>query len=655
MGDMSLGRKITLGFGIIILIAIGLGITGVVNMNSATKNSEKLALEYAPEVEIANELERNFLNVRMNMVAYIYTESAASVEAADANYKEVYKQLEKAKKLSEDFPDLTVLKKQVDDAEIALVSYHKSVEHLEEVYKRKAEVRVVLDKSAKDYMSSASEFLTGQNEKMTDDFKNNSSNAKLQERLAKVTYVNDVIDMGNALRIANFSSAARRNIQSLKDGIEEFESKFDNKIADLRKITFQKDDLTEIKHIETAGQNYIKGLKEFVVINDDIEKTFTQLRTEGVSALDAAVSIAKAAVSATKKLSNESMSGLQTASTVMMIGLLLAVVIGVMVAFFIIRSITKPIIEAVETIYEANSQVLSASEEISSSSQDLADGATQQASSVEEISATVEESTASIAQSSESAKEANILADNAYVSAENGNKKIQELIISMQKITASSEEIAKIIKTIDEIAFQTNLLALNAAVEAARAGEHGLGFAVVADEVRNLAGRSADAAKETTNIIESSISQVKEGNSIANQTNDAFQEILDKAKKTSDLISEIAASTAEQSEGMNQIASAMGNVDDITQKNAGVSEESAAAAEELNAQASSMMSSVEEIAKIVGISFNNNNNSHNMQKNKSNGKHDSFKSQKKKTNSSHGIKKNSERIMPLDEDDIKEF
>ncbi|AFA48528.1 methyl-accepting chemotaxis protein [Acetobacterium woodii] len=235
-------------------------------------------------------------------------------------------------------------------------------------------------------------------------------------------------------------------------------------------------------------------------------------------------------------------------------------------------------------INNASAQVNIGANQVSDSSQGLAQGSTEQASSIQELTASITEIADQTKNNAVNANKARELAADVMGNAEKGNVQMLEMQRSMVDINQSSVDISKIIKVIDDIAFQTNILALNAAVEAARAGQHGKGFAVVAEEVRTLAARSADAAKETTGLIEGSINKVQVGTRIADETADALNEIVDGITKVNDLIGNIAEASNEQASGIAQINMGVEQVAQVVQQNSATAEESAAASEELSGQ-----------------------------------------------------------------------
>ncbi len=285
-------------------------------------------------------------------------------------------------------------------------------------------------------------------------------------------------------------------------------------------------------------------------------------------------------------------------------GISLALTILVVVIFA--HSISRPIARVVAGLSDGADQVAAASGEVSSSSQSLAEGASEQAAALEETSSSLEEMASMTKQNADHANQANIRMREITQLVDESNTAMRHLTTSMQDISTASEETSKIIKTIDEIAFQTNLLALNAAVEAARAGEAGAGFAVVADEVRNLAIRAAEAAKNTSSLIEGTIKKIKEGTDQVNKVGEAFQLVASSTTKMGELASETAAASHEQAQGIDQVNKAVAEMDKVVQQNAANAEESAAASEELNAQAEQMKSYVRDLVAVVGGGENSN-------------------------------------------------
>ena len=241
--------------------------------------------------------------------------------------------------------------------------------------------------------------------------------------------------------------------------------------------------------------------------------------------------------------------------------------------------------DSMRTVLESSSSIRTASAEIASGNQDLSTRTEQAASNLQQTASSVEQLNGTVKQSADSARQANQLAASAAEVAQRGGSVVSQVVSTMDEINASSKKIADIIGVIDGIAFQTNILALNAAVEAARAGEQGRGFAVVASEVRSLAQRSAEAAKEIKGLIGASVERVEAGSKLVADAGQTMGEIVGSVKRVSDVIGEITIASGEQSDGIGQVNTAVTQLDQMTQQNAALVEQSAAAAESLKDQA----------------------------------------------------------------------
>jgi methyl-accepting chemotaxis protein len=257
-----------------------------------------------------------------------------------------------------------------------------------------------------------------------------------------------------------------------------------------------------------------------------------------------------------------------------------------------LRDMQDSLVNVVSTVRQGSEGVANASSEIALGNHDLSARTEQQASALEETAASMEELSATVKQNADAAKQANQLAMNASTVAIQGGAVVGKVVETMKGINESSRKIADIIGVIDGIAFQTNILALNAAVEAARAGEQGRGFAVVASEVRSLAGRSAEAAKEIKNLIGTSVERVEQGTSLVDQAGTTMTEVVSSIQRVTDIMAEISAASGEQAMGVGQVGEAVVQMDQATQQNAALVEQMAAAASSLKALAGEQVQAV---------------------------------------------------------------
>jgi methyl-accepting chemotaxis protein len=356
--------------------------------------------------------------------------------------------------------------------------------------------------------------------------------------------------------------------------------------------------ISQTKGMETVTERAIRG---DTGVND--------YKFEGVkkSSAFAPVKLTGWSVLASIPLAELYASAYHTRNLIIVIGIIFLIGAAVFFYFFA-KSISIPIARAVDKLSESFEQIATASEQVSSASGHLAEGASEQASSLEEMAASMEEIASMAKQNAEHSTEAAKVGKITHESMSRSHKSLRNADQSMKDISSCGEDTAKIVKTIDEIAFQINLLALNAAVEAARAGEAGAGFAVVAEEVRTLAIRSAEAAKDTSDLIGTTLTHIKEGADTLKETLDEFYKMGDEGAKTMNFLNEIKAASNEQSGGIEQVNIGVQEMEKVTQRTAASAEESASASEEMISQANHMKNILKDLVGIVGGNITNGRN-----------------------------------------------
>jgi methyl-accepting chemotaxis protein len=582
---MSLRAKIILGYLAVLLIFVGVATVAALDLETVGRENRKLRDRIIPHSDLAAETKYSMAMEALKLMEH-------SIDGDDLSWKEamdirqtIHAQLDKLKTATSDEsatrPDLSVL--QVD-TEARYAAFEKSTAYLPGLFASERADLGKIASSYENYTDALDRFAKPLLERIGQGLAYGGSSERLKGDLALVEISHRLATQGNEFIGPLLLGVFDQDLDQLAKAVKSVEEARGN-VAELMSAAVDgasKAELAKLSQAISDCREALASLQQHHEFSAKAKSDRVQARQEAVKAVD---KLSDTFSQMTMDSADDTIDLTNGVSTVIIVGIACALFISLAISWLTTGALSRGLMDITLKLTLGSEEVGRASHSLSQASNLVASGTSENAASLEETGAAIEELSSMTARNSENALEAQNLIMSTRESVELSSKAMDKAIEAMGQIADSGSEIGKIIKTIDAIAFQTNLLALNAAVEAARAGEAGAGFAVVADEVRNLAIRSADAAKNTASLIDNTTQNIAIGSGLVRQTHETFVTMVERVKSVSVIIEEVTSASAEQKTGISQISKAMQSMDQVTQKTAAISEETATAANTLTEEA----------------------------------------------------------------------
>jgi methyl-accepting chemotaxis protein len=595
---MPLKLKVMLGFAAICLIFLSIGSALGFILANIKSGAEEINNVILPGNDRASELKYSLTYEGLNVTDYYGSgrdeDWQNALKLRQENIEEISKLAPVVSALSADHPELSRFFRSFQDD---YLKYQKATLELPKMTEQDKTIWATLVKAYDKYLENFEKYDEAMTSRFADSLAKGADLETLRTNYSRVESVLRIESVALEIFTGLFIAIHNGDAKALEDLDQRLES-LSAQVAALRDESRQAINKDMLEKVIESLQDCRRNVEAFHELTERAQAGQALRRTARSGALDSMGALSDYFTDMATAFTEKTQVAIGTGWMTLVVGMSLGLVISAFVSIFLTRGIVGPMTSISEELSAGATCVDTTANELSEAANKVSEGNSISAAALAQTSASVEELSSMTLSNSENAAETKRLIVKAADSVQTSERSLSEVLEAMGQIADSGNEIGKIIKTIDEIAFQTNLLALNAAVEAARAGEAGTGFAVVADEVRNLAIRSAEAAKVTAELIAKTIDNIVSGNNLVKHTSETFVELVADVKTVSSLIEEVAEASREQTVGLSQINKALIEMDQVSQSNAAISEETASASASLATEAERLN---EQVQSLIGL------------------------------------------------------